>query len=152
MKQRKDAPAIEAREKRIVGYIKQRLTAAEIGRKEGLQPDYALKVRRDVAAKHGLKIEEGIGSAMIHGLDAESLTFRSRLADELNKLLLVKRLSQLQVANQVGVPRKLQAKAMTDPYNYDWSLSEIQQLAKAFGLSFKDFMQQLLKETHHGFD
>lgn len=141
---------LENREQRILGYIKDDLTAVEIARREGLQPDYALRLRNQIAAKHGVTVKERKSkkSDIPYGLDDESRRFRSRLGDDLWGLLNTKRLAPMEVARKVGVPRKLQAKAINKPFAYNWSLGEIQQMAKLHNMTLEQYLHDLLERNN----
>lgn len=141
---------LEKREKRILGYIEQQLTAAEIARREGLQPDYAIRVRNQIAAKHGLTIKDrsNKSSAMPYGLDDESRRFRNRLGDDLWGLLNLHKMAPMEVARKVGIPRKLQSKAINKPFAYNWSLGEIQQMAKLYNKPFEEYIRDLLERNN----
>ncbi len=134
------------RDRRMVGYIKDKLTAEEIGRREGIQRDYASRLRKGVATEEGLTLSRGKQTTLPHGLDAQSFVFRHRLGNLLYKLWNEGDLTKPQLANLVGVPSKLQRLAHSKPFSYNWSINEIQLLAKALNRTFSDVMEQVTKE------
>jgi hypothetical protein len=135
----------EAREQRFISYIKDGITAADIGQLEGLRADYAGRLRKAFATKHGLTITKGQGQDMPPGITEASRRFRGRLGDYLYKLLNDKKLLPVTVANRVGVPVKLQSRAYNKPNYYDWKLSELERLAKASGVPFEQFIRSLVE-------
>lgn len=150
MSERKDKKLLDDRDKRMVGYIKSRLSAAEIAKREGIQPDYAMKQRKRVAVENGLTIQGPKSGDMPYGLDNESRRLRGRLGDKLWYLQSKLKMEQLEIAQRVGIPRKLQKKAMEKPNAYNWTLAEMQQLAKALGVSFEALMVDLTTERPDG--
>jgi hypothetical protein len=146
----KNTKEYEAREKRIIQYIKDGLTAEDIGQREGLRPDYALKERKAIAIKHGLTIKRGRKQVMPFGLDEETRIFRTRLGDRVFRLLTVRKMDPIEITKLVGIPRKLQKKTYEKPINYDWSVSEMQRLAKVLGVPFHQMMKEILSEVEDG--
>lgn len=110
----------------------------EVARLEVIDHDYAYKLMVQTARKHGLeyKPHKMSGSTETPGLTNESKTVRARLGDELYKL----ELSPGEAALSTGVPLKAQKLARDRPFNHDWTLSQIERLARARGMTFRELL------------
>jgi hypothetical protein len=134
----------EEREQRFLQFIQRNDPVRSVARMEGIDYDYALKLLRKVAKQHGLtyqpsRIRVG-GKEEIVGITDESRPMRARLGDHLYHL----NRRPTVVARQFGVTARRQKYAQDAPFNYDWSVSQIERLARDAGVDFKTFMLQLL--------
>jgi hypothetical protein len=138
-------------EARMLGYLEAKMTMREIALLEGQEPVHLGTIRREVARKHGLSTK-GKASAMPPGLTEETRLFRKRLGD----LLYVLKnnphnLSRKEAAKATGVSSKNQTRAETFPYTFNWSIAEIEQLARALNMSFNDVILHVLTDPTVGF-
>lgn len=137
---------LDARVARFIEYIKERRVASEIAVREGMDEYYANRLRTRIALENGLpplsKDETKALDAIPFGLDEESKIIRRRLADALNHVVL--RHPPEEVARMIGIPQKLHKRALEAPYRWDWTLGQMQRLAKARGKPFPQFIRELV--------
>jgi hypothetical protein len=117
----------------------------------GQPVDYTRKIVRRIKAERGITYErpkeKTIGS---DSLTEASAPMRRRLADHLNAVrerlgagLSIRQKGAL-AARAIGVFAKTQNVAIVRPFNHDWSLTQIERLAKAQGEEFRDFIVKLV--------
>ena len=83
------------------------------------------------------------GDETIPGLTTASQGFRAKLGDALYAL----EGTPSEIARQIGLLAKAQPIARDRPFNFDWSLSQIERLAEASGEDFHTFMTKLLSQV-----
>lgn len=133
-----------AREDRLAIYIAQGRPVSAVAKSEVIEHDYAYKLLREVAAKRGLTYQPRRGPrAEIVGLTSASQQLRARLGDALYKL----KDADTDLTRSVGILAKSQPYAHSRPFNYDWSLSQLERLATATGLDFRTMLLQMLQPT-----
>lgn len=137
------------RDKRFLQYAKDDLNSVEAGRLEGMQSGYArtklAKARDQLGlpkAKPGPPKRKPLKTNLADPYDR----IRYRLANEMRKLEHSSKSHQIELARLIGVPRKLQIRAMEDPYDYEWSLANIVKLAKALKVDVNKFIMMLVIE------
>lgn len=143
---------LDARETRFLDYIKEKRVTSEIATREGMEDDYVRKERIRLAHLHGLKLpKKGQTQALDlipFGLDDESRLFRGRVADRLHDQtgggIGLGKYHPAELASLIGVPQKAQNKARVRPFAHDWTLGQIQRLAKLEGKTFTQFMRELV--------
>lgn len=135
-----------SREQRLLEFVREKIPVRTVALMEVIDPDYAYKLLRKVASDHGLDYAPGRNSGstpkIIPGLTEQSQLLRSRLADRLYDL----NLSVQEAALRIGIKAKAQQSAKDRPFNYDWSLSQIERLATEAGVPFKTLLLQALEE------
>lgn len=129
------------REERLLTFIQQGRAVRSVAALEGIDHDYAWQLMKKVAEKHGLEFHSKRSAEVeIHGLTEESMQLRARLADQLFHL----QKSQSEIARAVGLKARAQSRARERPYQYDWTISEMERLARANGMSFRELMLKAL--------
>ena len=143
----KRAAADQKRSDIILQAIKDGMSVKALAARIGVEEDYAKKLRRQVAAKHGLTTTDGESPELAFGLaeSGDSYLFRNRVANMLVDLVDRDGLHPVEVAMQTGVPEKAQTKSKTKPYPHDWKLSELERLAAFKGMTFIELMEKLIK-------
>ena len=128
------------REERLVQFITEGRSVSVVAVLEGLEHDYAYKLLMKVAKDKGLVYQarrtHNPGAMPVVGLTTASQPLRARLGDHLYKL----QGKPPEIARATGVSVKGQRYARDRPFNYDWSLSQIERLAEASGMSFRALM------------
>ena len=132
------------REARLVAFITEGRAVSAVALLEVVSHDYAYKLLMKVSKKFGLNYRPrrvaNTAQADIPGLTDDSQAVRARLGD----LLYTLKGSQPELARLTGVASHAQLTARDRPFNYDWSLSQIERLAKAANTDFRALMLQAL--------
>lgn len=133
-----------SREDRLRQFIKENRPVSAIAKLESLDFSYAkLLVRRLVKAENLCydppKITNS-GLQPIIGLTDESYNFRSRLGNNLFALGEDHR----QVTLDTGILFRSIKSARDKPFNYDWTLSQIERVGRANNKNFKQIMLEAL--------
>lgn len=123
---------LRERKERILEYVKQKLTAEEIADREGTTADYISKERR---ALTGRKVKDSGRLPMPFGLTDATVQLRKELGNILYNFIHFGKKHQLEVARDIGIPRRHQKVATNNKSpNYNWKLSQIERLARARGI------------------
>lgn len=133
----------EETEKHLIDLIKAGRPVGFIADTLAWPPDYASKQIRKACRDHGLprppKRKQG---DMPVGLDEESHTFRAKLGNRLYDLR--EKMTRGTVQRTIGIPPQSHAKASERPFAFNWNIGQIQRLAKALGMPFKELMLRCL--------
>lgn len=129
----------EEREQHLIDLIKAGRPVNFIADTLGMNVDYAIKQIREVCLQHNLpRPPKGRAGDMPVGLDDESQVFRAKLGDHLYNLR--EKHHRTTLAQHLGIPPQSQAKASERPNAFNWSLGQMQRLAKHLGISFKELI------------
>lgn len=126
------------REARLLDYIKQNMTAEEIGEREGWETYYALNKRNALARKHGLPVpsKPQQNKRTPYGLTTDTVQLRLELGNRLANWQQDTKRHHLEVARDVGIGMRDQTLATVQSHNsFNWKLSNIERLAKQLGMS-----------------
>lgn len=131
--------AIARRNARVAEHIRQGKTSGEICDVEGLDPaNEPKRMKKDVADPAGLTITAGRNTALPLGLMDIERQFRVNLKTKLNELR--DHNHYIDVAHMVGMTNVEQHRAVTSPFTHNWTLSQMQRLAAALGLTFEEVL------------
>lgn len=132
------------REDRLAQFIEERRPVCAVALLEGINHDYAYKLLMKISKERGLDYRPRrvvpTGLETIPGLTDATQQLRAKLGDMLYTL----KEQKVAIARTVGVPSKSQPIARDRPFNYDWSLSQIERLAEACGTDFRTLLLQVL--------
>lgn len=139
--------SIEKRDALILGCITQKMSRNDICATAGIEIGYLVML----AKQHGwvLHKTEKLSIAerdrkMPVGLDPESARMRSRLGGIVADLLH-KQVNAVDLAMATGVTQTQLSMTKSRPFNHDWSIGQLQRLAKFLGKDFNTFMQELTR-------
>lgn len=145
----------------LVELALQGLTEKEIGERLGISYDGVSAEKRRVSKARGIEFpKRALGRNATpkpaYGLTARgepggSYRFRVNLSDRLKKLR--DKQHPIEVAQTTGLWPNAQTMATSNdpPYGYDWTISQIERLAQAHGLTFNELVTELLQEPSFGF-
>jgi hypothetical protein len=120
----------------IQDYIKQGLNVRSIAARIGMNE---LAARRIIyALSPGYR--GTVNDDTPYGMDTESLAQRIKLGSLLYDLRESLKGDRVQVARLTGLNRNEQIAAEQRPFEHDWSISQIQRLAKAISVNYKDII------------
>jgi hypothetical protein len=116
----------------------------------GLQHDYTYKLCRKVIETTGLQYTPDQSKKRENweapvGITEESRILRGGLADALYDLCEEVG-DPRKVAQMVGVPVRHQNFAKTKPFHYDWTLTQLQRLATAKGMTLPELLRKHLRD------
>lgn len=145
---------IAARTKRFLQYIRDSWSEEEIADREGMEPYYAGKIRREVARQNGIILPNALPKNRtlqpVVGIDDESQRLRSRLGDMVYDLTVKNTIPELSYI--LGVPQKTIRRLHHRGYVHNWTLGQLQRLAKARNVTFAALLEELTtKEIKIGF-
>jgi hypothetical protein len=142
------------RKERILAYMTQDppVPLAQIRLMEGMHDRACRQVVKEIEAEHGLSyMNEGSKApkdAMPFGLSSSTNRLRGRLADHLYQLRNRgnnhDQFGRNQVAPKVGLNNRQQLKAEQTPFAHDWTLSQIERLARELGEDPREFLLKCL--------
>ena len=128
----------------MVVFINEGRSVAAVALLEVINHDYAYKLLMRVSKKFDLNYRPqrvaNTAQAVVPGLTDASQAVRARLGDYFYTL----KGSPAELARLTGVPSRAQVTARDRPFNYDWSLSQMERLAEASGTDFRTLMLQAL--------
>ncbi len=124
----------------IIQSIKDGMTIKDLAAQTGWNERTLMSDRKIIAKEEGLEISTK-GVALPLGLTkAGSLQLRVHLANHLNRVTIATGHRPKEVATLIGVNRAGQRRAEKTPYAHDWTLSQIERLAKAQSITFQEIM------------
>lgn len=150
-----ESAAVKAeRRERILKFV----TSAEpvafrnIMRIEGVSDSFLRKLITELEAEHGFKYfgtsASRVGDQPPVGLTEATFRFRSRLANELYKVAenpgKYGMANRAELASKIGMNSRTQNRAMNNPYDHDWTVSQIERLARLMGEEPWVFLQKCL--------
>lgn len=139
--------ALTRRKARIVDYIKQGKPPLEICDLEGLDPaNEPRRMRKEIADPMGLTINTAATApppAALMEVGTKDLPIKANLKTKLAGLR--NNHHYVDVGHMVGLTNKEQIRAMTSPYTHDWTISQIQRLAVACGMTFEQMLAYMHK-------
>lgn len=116
---------------------------------EGMHDRACRQIIKELETEHGFKYLGTPGSktpkdALPYGLTTATTHLRGRLGDHVYQLRQRgnnhDNFGRNEVAPRVGLNARQQQKAENRPFNYDWSLSQIERLARELGENPIDFL------------
>ncbi|MGN6820571.1 MAG: hypothetical protein ACTHJR_18090 [Sphingomonas sp.] len=134
------------RDKKMRELVIEGRAASEIAERLGLEEDYVQRQASRIADELGI-VRAKRPSRMDKtpfGMSADSQRLRRNLGNELYYLKQDDNLHKLEVAELTGIPQKAQLGAWERPHNYNWSITQIERLARARGRDFTEFMMEML--------
>lgn len=142
------------RRQRILGYVTsdEPLAFRNIMRMEGVSDSFLRHLIKELEAEHGFKYfgtaASRVGDQPPVGLTEATFRFRSRLANELYKVADQPEKYGLkgrtELAGRIGMNSRTQNRALNNPYDHDWTLSQIERLARLMGEEPWAFHQKCL--------
>ena len=142
------------RRARILGYIQQDppVSLAGIAEREGMTNRSVRHIIKELDEEHGLGyMEQRVrkpADAMPYGLTSVTLRLRQKLGDQLYLLRERGNDSEGQgrnnVAQLVGMNTRQQIRAEQRPFNHDWTLSQIERLARELGRDPRELLMSCL--------
>jgi hypothetical protein len=144
-----------ARKERILSFITQDppVPYNQIRLMEGMHDRACRQLIKEIEDEHGLDYLGTPASktpkdALPYGLTSSTAHFRGRLGDHLYQLRHRgnnhDNFGRNQVAPRVGLNARQQLKAEERPFAHDWTLSQIERLARELGENPVDFMIKCL--------
>lgn len=145
----------EKRRERIYTYMTQDppVPLAHIMQMEGLTERPLRKYIRELELEYGITYihtpgTRGGDSLMPYGLSDATVRFRSNLGDELFKVTGptndVGVNGRVDAAPHVGLNPREQIRAEGKPFNHDWTLSQMERLARTLGEDPREFILKCL--------
>jgi len=137
--------SILKRDALIVECIAQKMSRPDICDTAGIEIGYLIMLAR----KHGWTLPttrrgQTTTRQMPIGMDAESARMRGRLGGIVADLI-DKKTNPVELAMLTGVTQTQLNMTKERPFNHNWSISQLQRLAKYLGKDFNTFMQELTK-------
>lgn len=144
MSEKNRGEAIARRKARILEHLRQGKTSGEICDLEGLDPaNEPKRMKREVADPAGVSINPGKNTALPVGLLDIDRLIRKNLRDKLDDLRYNHH--YVDISHMIGLTNIEQQRALKDPYTHNWTLSQIQRLAAAHGMTFEEMMIHMQK-------
>lgn len=145
----------QRRKERILTYITQDppVPMVNIMAMEGITEKLLRDTIYDLQKDHGIKYTgtaaSRAGITAVYGLSDDTLRLRAKLADNLyaatdpdtGQLGLKGRLEACPI---LGMNHREQIRAESKPFNHDWTLSQIERLARALGKNPRDLLLECL--------
>lgn len=132
------------RETRLRQFIKENRPVSAIAMAESLEFAYAKQLVRKLIKAENLEYNpprvKCSGDMPIEGLTEESRDVRGHLANSLARLKDEPR----EITRKIGILFRSIKTATIKPNNYDWSLSQIERLARASNKTYKQLMLEAL--------
>lgn len=143
------------RKERILTYLTQDppVSLVNIMAMEGVAERPLRLTIKELEDEHGLEYLGSVGArtgaSMPYGLTEATARFRARLADHLYRITdvdtsIVNIKGRTEAAPIVGLNPREQIRAEQKPFAYDWSLSQMERLARALGKDPRDFILDCL--------
>lgn len=143
------------RRERILTYITQDppVPYANIRMMEGMHDRSCRVLIHELEEEHGIKYlntpaSKAPPTALPYGLTDATARLRGRLGDHLHSLRTRGRnhdaYGRNQIAPLVGMNPREQGRAEALPFNHDWTLSQIERLARELGEAPKEFLLKCL--------
>ena len=140
------------RRTRMLGYIKDGMTADQIADIEGLDLVRARKERKAVADTHGLSTPPNKRAGFTPvGFTAPNRGMRTFLGYKLSDLTTKHKGDKILIARLTGLTQSEQRQAVKASVGHNWTLAQIQRLADALDIPFEELMRYALKGTNIGF-
>jgi hypothetical protein len=131
--------ALARRRARIEGHLRAGKTSGEICDIEGLDSaNEPKRMKKDVADPLGLTIPSGHNTAPPVGLLDIDTQFRAWIGDEVR--VLRRQHHYVDVAQMIGLTNIEQMRAVERPYAHNWTLSQLQRLAVARGMTLPELI------------
>ena len=146
--------AARLRKARVLDYITQDppVPLPHIMQMEGMSERPLRAMIRELETEHGVKYTTTAGAKKgdlpAFGLSEATSRLRSRLARELYRLTAPENEfnldGRMQVAPMTGLNPREQIRAEEAPWGHDWTLSQIERLARSLGEDPREFMLKCL--------
>ena len=114
----------------IIAYINEGLTPKSIAERAGMNELAARRLINDLVKLHGLSYVPSITDDTPFGMDQQTVFLRIHLGNLLYDLRMRLDGDRTSVSRLTGLNRTEQIRAEQRPYNHNWTLSQIQRLAK----------------------
>jgi len=125
---------------RITGYIKDKYGVPDIIDREGGDPKVISDLCREIGQQLGIKPVQGHTDLLPYGLSSSGpgAKLRSTLGNHLFRL--TKNHHFREVSVMTGLTNAEQKRALNNPPRHDWSLSQIERMAKARNITFLEVL------------
>jgi hypothetical protein len=137
--------AIDRRYDTITALLKAGRPTSAIAEIVGLNYEHCKDLISDIRRAEGLPVSHNKSNGAPVGVTEESHHLRAKLGDMLYKLGETHHAVDL--AGITGVPPQSQTKAAQRPFHFNWAIGQIERLARASGMSFREAMFKCLLTT-----
>lgn len=135
---------LDEREAYILDLVKENTPLASIAKLTGTNQDYCGDLIEKLVKEYGLTYAPAKPGTedMPVGVTSDSHTFRNNLAPLVYDLRETDH--HLQIARDTGLLNIAQRRASSRPHNHDWTLSQLERLARRLDIPFKEMMLKAL--------
>jgi len=117
-------------------YIAQGLSVKSIALRVGMNELAARRIINSLCPNY----KGTVNDVTPYGMDNESLAQRIKLGSLLYDLRESLKGDRVQVSRLTGLNRNEQIRSEQRPFDHDWTISQIQRLARAMNVNYKDLM------------
>lgn len=134
---------LDERDQRMIQMMLIGYPTTAIAKLEGLDQDYCRKICAKLSKDNQIVHVQRQTTSRVEapvGLTDASRRMRSRLADHLHELSDLLDNDLRRVSGVVGLNLRDQKYAKERPFNHDWTLSQIERLAKGLDVNFSELL------------
>jgi len=114
----------------IIAYINEGLTPKSIAERAGMNELAARRLINELVKVHGLSYVPSITDDTPFGMDQETIHLRIKLGNLIYDLRQANDGDRVKVARLTGLNRTEQIRAEQRPYNHNYTIAQIQRIAK----------------------